>query len=256
MPKELDNYTILFGTSKDKSARLFNALMNKDARTFDIDKKVTDYVEPTDDNPLVPARSKSDIVIKRYERAEDEKIAVLTADVVFVKEGEARHKEMRNEGFESTNGATQILGLLETVSRTETESWYCLQAFTVQWLIALTLQTDDGHKVETKFTIKGQYHSPLAFDVVQQSYNPHMNTRIPLVEQWNQVATNFYWVTDAGEELPMSPELAEQLIVQRVLPAELFGQMIDAMSLEVEDDVWQYVALDYRQFLQQLVEVV
>lgn len=245
--EKLRAYTAVLGSSKDNSKAVFEHETGLKIKTYDPEKEVLGFKEKESDNPNDPAKQKGEAVMNNYEREGDEEIAVLTADVIAVREGEHSHKDSRYEGY--------ALPLMETVSRVAAETAYCYEPFVFQWVIGLTLQTPD-RKIETQFTIQGEYHSPLAYNVVENSYSPHMNSQVPLVEQGKVVNSNFYWVEADGTKLPMTQSLAEQLVVHRVLPLPLFLQFIEGLASEVEQQDWQFMYLNYREFLQQAVAYV
>lgn len=245
--EKLREYTAVLGSSKDSSKDIFEHETGLKIKTYDPEQKILGFKEKESDNPNDPAKQKAEAVTENYEREGEEEIVVLTADVLAVREGELNHKDSRIEGY--------ALPLMETVSRVTAETAYCYQPFVFQWLIGLTLQTPD-RKIETQFTIQGEYHSPLAYSVIEDSYSPHMNSQVPLVEQGKVVTSNFYWVEPDGNKVPMTQALAEQLIVHRVLPLPLFLQFIEGLTDEVEAQEWQFRYLNYREFLQTAVEYV
>lgn len=244
--EKLREYTVVLGSGKDESKAVLVNEISTEVKTFDPAKKIAGFHEEESETPSVPAKQKSEGVFSHYEREAGEKVVVLTADVVAVREGVLQHKDTRYEGY--------TIPLFKMVAQVAAETAYCYEAFSVQWLIALTLQSEDGHKFETQFAVQGEYHDPLARETIQKEYNPNINFQIPLVEQGATTASNFYWVTVAGEKLPMTQKLAEQLIVHRVLPLPLFLQFIDQLASESVNQDWQQIELNYPQFLEEKAE--
>lgn len=230
LPEQLSAYTPILGTAKERNITTFQQIYGP-VLTADPENLNGDYeAEPRNLDPTVPARFKTRRILEGYEVPEGEKKVALGADVVFVN----GQRHLKPEGRE---------GELLELEMAEAVKWYCSDAFVVHWLIAFAVESEDGLRKIAVLDVEGQYNEPLSVAEVKESYNTKINARIPLVEK-GEGRADFYLSNSYQEErVPISHDLAEMLVVDRVLPMALFESLLQDDGELVE--AWELVYLDF-----------
>jgi hypothetical protein len=228
LPEKINPYTPILGTAKERNIstfqQIYGPVLSADAETVTGSYEA----EPRDIDPSVAARFKTRRILEGYSVPEGEKRVALGADVVFV--NGKRHLK------------PDALGAGLDMEVEETVSWYCSDSFVIHWLIAFAVETDDGLKRITVLDVEGSYLEPLKELDVRQAFNPKINARIPLVEAGREGKATFT-VSNSyrDEKVPISQELAEMLVVDRVLPFALMESLINDEAIPV--DGWEFVLI-------------
>lgn len=236
LPEQLSAYTPILGTAKERNITTFQQIYGP-VLTADPENLNGDYMaEPRNLDPSVPARFKTRRILEGYQVPEGEKKVALGADVVFVN----GQRHLKPEGKE---------GELLELEMAEAVRWYCSDAFVVHWLISFAVESEDGLRKIAVLDLEGQYKEPLSVAEVKESYSAKINARIPLVEK-GEGRADFYLSNSYQEErVAISHELAEMLVVDRVLPMALFESLLQDEGELVE--AWELVYLDFISLIQE-----
>jgi len=234
LPEQLAKYHPVLGTSKQRNIDTFQRIYGKSS-SADPETIFDDYIpEPRDIDPSVAARFKSSRIMQGYRDDQGRKITAIGSDVVFV--NGSRHLKPDTERFTEQE-------LIE-----EAVSWYCSDSFIVHWLISFSLETEDGLRRVAVVDVEGKYLEPLHESDVRGAFNKKINARIPLVEEGKEGLAKFNISNSYHDEkVPISQELAEQLVVDRVLPFALMESLLGDEVIPFEDEnnnPWDFVILD------------
>jgi hypothetical protein len=234
LPEQLAKYHPVLGTSKQSNIETFQRIYGESS-SADPETILDDYIpEPRELDPSVAARFKSSRIMQGYQDEAGRKIAAIGSDVVFV--NGSRHLKP------DTRIHTEEELIVEAIE------WYCSDSFIVHWLIAVAIETEDGLNRIAVLDVEGKYLEPLQELDVRKTFNDRINARIPLVEAGREGTTEFSLSNSHHEEkVPISQELAEQLVVDRVLPLALMNSLLEDEGIGFEDEndkVWDFVILD------------
>ncbi len=228
LPEKINPYTPILGTAKERNIATFQQIYGP-ILSADPETVTGDYeAEPRSIDPTIAARFKTRRILEGYSVPEGEKKVALGADVVFV--NGKRH--LKSEAL----GADLDMEIEETVA------WYCSDSFVIHWLISFAVETEDGLKRIAVLDVEGNYLEPLQEVDVRQAFNQKINARIPLVEAGREGKATFT-VSNSyrDEKVPISQELAELLIVDRVLPIAFMESLINDEAIPV--DGWEFVLI-------------
>lgn len=238
LPERLTKYLPVLGTSKQSNINTFRSNYGgvSSVEIIAMDpENVNAYSnsEPRDIDPTKAARFKTREILKGFKDKQGREIVVFGSDVVFEK-----------DGFRYLKPDTEIRPKEELIQ--ETVDWYCTGSFIVHWLIAFTVETADGLSRVTVLDVEGSYKEPLKEDLVKDSFDENINARIPLVEANGEIEftlSNSYH----NEKVPISQELAKQLVIDRILPIALLNSLLEDRAISVEDsgEVWDFIILDF-----------
>lgn len=228
LPEKLSPYTPILGTTKERNIVTFQELYGP-ILTSNPETQNGDYVpEPRSTDPTEPAKFKTRRILEGYPVPDGEKKVAFGADVVFV--NGTRHLKAEALG-------SDLIATLE-----ETVAWYCTDAFIVHWLIAFVVETEDDFKRVAVLDVEGRYLQPLEEVDVRAAFNPSINARIPLVERGRNGQAEFTLSNSYRDErVPISQELAELLVVDRVLPVAMMESLVNDRAIEYEG--WEFVLL-------------
>lgn len=228
LPEKINPYTPILGTAKERNITTFQEIYGP-VLSADAETVTGSYeAEPRSIDPSIAARFKTRRILEGYAVPEGEKRVALGADVVFV--NGKRH--LKSEAL----GADLDMEIEETVA------WYCSDSFVVHWLISFAVETDDGMKRIAVLDVEGNYYEPLEEEAVRQAFNPKINARIPLVEAGRGGRATFTVSNSYRDEKePISQKLAEQLVVDRVLPFAFMESLLNDEAIPVEG--WEFVLI-------------
>lgn len=228
LPEKLSQYTPILGTAKERNIVTFQKLYGP-INTANPETIAGRYIpEPRNIDPSVAARFKTNQLLENYPTVEGKPKVAFGADVVFV--NGTRHLKSEAVGED----------LAQEVE--EAVAWYCQDAFIVHWLIAFAVEAEDGLKKIAVLDVEGQFNQPLPEAEVRQAFNPQINARIPLVEAGTRGAQFRLSNSYRDESIDISQALAEQLVVDRVLPHALLESLVNDEGVEIEG--WELVVVD------------
>lgn len=229
LPEQLRPYVPVLGTAKESNVVTFRAIYGPVSSVDPENVNEVYQAEPRNIDPTVAARFKTRRIMEGYREADGRSISALGADVVFV--NSIRHLKPETPDFD------------RQAEIDEAVEWYCSDAFVVHWLIAFAVETAAGLKRIAVLDVEGKYLKPLEELDVRAAYNEKINARVPLVEVGTPGQAEFTISNSHHDEkISITHELAQQLVVNRVLPPALLGSLIEDEATEIEG--WELVVLN------------
>lgn len=186
--------------------------------------------EPLSDSAWTQASWKAAILAQaaREGYIKEGQATILAADTVYLHNGVALHKPGNENGrtpYGETGSLTQEQ--VEHYIR-ETEVLFAA-GFNARWEVAIIYHVLDKRNRSAILEVSTDFPEGVSPDHIRQNFRPELNTRIPLLEHAIERGQKIVISNSGrGEQLEVSPDLAVQLIVDRVLTPSLFTNLKEA----------------------------